>query len=123
MRFDLQNSFPLITTKKVHLKSIIYELLWFLKGDTNTKYLKENGVTIWNDWEDENGDLGTCFMEKQWRNWVSPSGKTHDQIKNALDLIKNNPDSRRIIVSAWNVGELEDMKLMPCHCLFPVLCC
>ena len=117
MRFDLQNSFPLITTKKVHLKSIIYELLWFLKGDTNTKYLKENGVTIWNDWEDENGDLGPVYG-KQWRNWVSPSGETHDQIKNALDLLKNNPDSRRIIVSAWNVGELDKMRLMPCHCLF-----
>lgn len=117
MRFDLKDSFPLVTTKKVHLKSIIYELLWFLKGDTNTKYLKENGVTIWDEWEDANGDLGPVYG-KQWRNWVSPDGKSIDQIKEALHLIKTNPDSRRIIVSAWNVGELAQMKLMPCHCLF-----
>jgi thymidylate synthase len=117
MRFDLQDSFPLITTKKVHLKSIIYELLWFLKGDTNIGYLKDRGVSIWDEWADENGDLGPVYG-KQWRSWGTPDGGTVDQIQNALDLIKNNPDSRRIIVNAWNVGELDKMALMPCHCLF-----
>lgn len=117
MRFDLQNSFPLITTKKVHLKSIIYELLWFLKGDTNIGYLSDNGVRIWDEWADENGDLGPVYG-KQWRSWGTPDGRTIDQVQNALDLIKNNPDSRRIIINAWNVGELDKMALLPCHCLF-----
>ena len=117
MRFDLSESFPLITSKKVHLKSIIYELLWFLKGDTNIGYLKENGVRIWDEWADENGDLGPVYG-KQWRSWETKDGRVIDQISNALDLIKNNPSSRRIIVNAWNVGELEKMALMPCHCLF-----
>ncbi|MBV7440953.1 thymidylate synthase [Weeksellaceae bacterium TAE3-ERU29] len=117
MRFDLSNGFPILTTKKLHLKSIIYELLWFLNGDTNIKYLTDNGVRIWNEWADENGDLGPVYG-KQWRSWGAPNGKTIDQIKIAIDTIKNNPDSRRIIVSAWNVGELEDMALMPCHALF-----
>lgn len=117
MRFDLSEGFPLLTTKKLHLKSIIYELLWFLNGDTNIKYLTDNGVRIWNEWSDENGDLGPVYG-KQWRSWGAPNGKTIDQIKIAVDTIKNNPDSRRIIVSAWNVGELEDMALMPCHALF-----
>jgi len=117
MRFDLSKGFPLLTTKKLHLKSIVYELLWFLNGDTNVKYLQEHGVRIWNEWADENGDLGPVYG-KQWRSWESPSGKVVDQISQAIDLIKNNPDSRRIIVNAWNVGELEDMALSPCHCLF-----
>lgn len=117
MRFDLSEGFPMITTKKLHLKSIIYELLWFLKGDTNVKYLKEHGVRIWNEWADENGDLGPVYG-KQWRSWSKPDGGTVDQISNAIDLIKNNPDSRRIIVNAWNVGELDQMALSPCHCLF-----
>lgn len=117
MRFDLSEGFPMLTTKKLHIKSIIHELLWFLKGDTNVKYLQENGVRIWNEWADENGDLGPVYG-KQWRSWQTPSGETVDQIQNALDLIKNNPDSRRIIVNAWNVGELKDMALTPCHCLF-----
>ena len=117
MRFDLADGFPMITTKKLHLKSIIYELLWFLNGDTNVKYLQENGVRIWNAWADENGDLGPVYG-KQWRSWAKPNGETVDQIERVVDLIKNNPDSRRILVNAWNVGELEDMALTPCHCLF-----
>ena len=117
LRFDLSEGFPLLTTKKLHLRSIIHELLWFLKGDTNIKYLKENKVRIWDDWADENGDLGPVYG-KQWRRWESEGGKVIDQIDEVVNQIKNNPDSRRIIVSAWNVGELEDMALMPCHCLF-----
>lgn len=117
MRFDLQKGFPLVTTKKLHLKSIIHELLWFLQGDTNTKYLVDNGVSIWNEWADENGDLGPVYG-KQWRSWQGADGKTYDQIKDVLNQIKTNPDSRRMIVSAWNVAELSDMALMPCHSLF-----
>ncbi len=117
MRFDLQEGFPMLTTKKLHLKSIIHELLWFLKGDTNVKYLQENGVRIWNEWADENGDLGPVYG-KQWIAWETPDGKTINQIQRAVDLIKNNPDSRRIIVNAWNVGELDQMALTPCHALF-----
>lgn len=117
MRFDLQKGFPLLTTKKMHLKSIIYELLWFLKGDTNTGYLKENGVSIWDEWADENGELGPVYG-KQWRSWESADGKVTDQISEAIQQIKHNPDSRRILVSAWNVGELGKMALMPCHVLF-----
>lgn len=117
MRFDLQQGFPLVTTKKLHLKSIIYELLWFLQGDTNTKYLKDHGVSIWDEWADEQGDLGPVYG-KQWRSWQGADGKTIDQITDALKQIKNNPDSRRIIVSAWNVAELPEMALMPCHALF-----
>lgn len=117
MRFDLSEGFPMLTTKKLHIKSIVHELLWFLQGDTNVKYLQENGVRIWNEWADENGDLGPVYG-KQWRSWQCPNGETVDQIANAIDLIKNNPDSRRIIVNAWNVGELKDMALTPCHCLF-----
>lgn len=117
IRFDLSKGFPLVTTKKLHLKSIIYELLWFLKGDTNIKYLADNGVKIWNDWADENGDLGPVYG-KQWRSWGGADGKTTDQISDVIDLIKNSPDSRRMIVSAWNVGELSEMALMPCHALF-----
>ena len=107
----------MITTKKLHLKSIIYELLWFLNGDTNVAYLQENGVRIWNEWADENGDLGPVYG-KQWRSWERKDGSTVDQISCAVDLIKHNPNSRRIIVNAWNVGELDDMALTPCHCLF-----
>ncbi len=117
MRFNLQEGFPLVTTKKLHLKSIIYELLWFLKGDTNITYLKDNGVRIWNEWADENGDLGPVYG-KQWRSWTKPDGTSIDQIAKAIDTIKSNPDSRRIIVNAWNAGELCDMALTPCHCLF-----
>lgn len=117
MRFDLEKGFPLLTTKKLHLKSIIYELLWFLKGDTNVKYLQENGVRIWNAWADELGDLGPVYG-KQWRDWVAPDGRHIDQISRAVQLIKESPSSRRIIVNAWNVGELEQMALTPCHCLF-----
>lgn len=117
MRFDLSEGFPLVTTKKLHLKSIIYELLWFLNGDTNIKYLTDNGVRIWNEWADENGDLGPVYG-KQWRSWQTLDGKVVDQISNAIALIKNNPDSRRIIVNAWNVGELDQMALMPCHTMF-----
>ena len=117
MRFNLEDGFPLLTTKKVHLKSIIYELLWFLKGDTNVKYLQEHGVRIWNEWADENGDLGPVYG-KQWRFWTKPDGTSVDQISSAIEQIKNNPDSRRIIVSAWNVGELDQMALMPCHAFF-----
>jgi thymidylate synthase len=117
MRFNLQEGFPLVTTKKCHLKSIIYELLWFLQGDTNIKYLKENNVSIWDEWADENGDLGPVYG-KQWRSWQGIDGQVVDQIKELIHQIKTNPDSRRMIVSAWNVAELPKMKLMPCHCLF-----
>jgi len=117
MRFDLQEGFPLVTTKKLHTKSIIHELLWFLKGETNTKYLKENGVAIWDEWADENGNLGPVYGY-QWRSWPTPDGKHIDQITNVINQIKKNPDSRRLIVSAWNVGEIEKMKLPPCHAFF-----
>jgi len=125
MRFDLSKGFPLLTTKKLHLKSIIFELIWFLRGDTNVKYLNDNGVTIWNEWQRENGDLGPIYG-KQWRSWWKYEGDSFgnstwseiDQIAQAIDTIKNNPDSRRIIVSAWNVADLPDMALAPCHCLF-----
>jgi len=117
MRFDLAKGFPLVTTKKLHLKSIIYELLWFLKGDTNTKYLTDHGVSIWNEWANENGDLGPVYG-KQWRSWEGADGKVIDQIADVLHQLKHNPDSRRMIVSAWNVGELSQMALMPCHSLF-----
>lgn len=117
MRFDLAEGFPLVTTKKLHLKSIIYELLWFLNGDTNVKYLQENGVRIWNEWADENGDLGPVYG-KQWRSWESPNGEVIDQITEVIDTLKNNPNSRRILVNAWNVGDLSKMALSPCHCLF-----
>ena len=117
LRFDLQKGFPLITTKKVHLKSIIYELLWFLRGETNIAYLKENGVSIWDEWADVHGDLGPVYG-KQWRSWESKDGQVIDQISEAIELIKNSPDSRRIIVNAWNVGEIKKMALMPCHTMF-----
>ncbi|MFD2919589.1 thymidylate synthase [Terrimonas rubra] len=117
MRFNLQEGFPLVTTKKVHLKSIIHELLWFLKGDTNIAYLKENGVRIWDEWADENGDLGPVYG-KQWRSWETKGGKVIDQISDVIAQIKKNPDSRRLVVSAWNVGELGEMALMPCHNMF-----
>ncbi|MEP6713800.1 MAG: thymidylate synthase [Ferruginibacter sp.] len=117
MRFNLQEGFPLITTKKVHLKSIIHELLWFLKGDTNIAYLKENNVKIWDEWADENGDLGPVYG-KQWRSWAGADGVEVDQVSDLIQQIKTNPDSRRLIISAWNVAELPKMKLMPCHCLF-----
>ena len=117
MRFTLADGFPLVTTKKLHLRSIIHELLWFLKGDTNIAYLKENRVSIWDEWADANGDLGPVYG-KQWRSWQAPDGQVIDQIAWLVDEIKRNPDSRRLIVSAWNVGELKDMALMPCHCLF-----
>jgi thymidylate synthase len=117
MRFDLQKGFPLVTTKKVHLKSIIYELLWFLKGSTNIAYLKENGVSIWDEWANEQGELGPVYG-KQWRSWEGKDGKVVDQITDLISQIKKNPDSRRLIVSAWNVAELPEMALMPCHSLF-----
>jgi thymidylate synthase len=117
MRFDLSKGFPCITTKKLHLKSIIHELIWFLKGDTNIKYLKENGVRIWDEWADKNGDLGHVYGY-QWRSWPSPDGKHIDQITQVVNMLKKNPDSRRIIVSAWNVGEIEQMALPPCHAFF-----
>lgn len=117
MRFDLSKGFPMVTTKKLHLKSIIYELLWFLKGDTNIKYLKENGVGIWDEWADENGELGPVYG-KQWRSWEGADGKTIDQISQIIEQVKKNPDSRRLIVSAWNVAELPKMALMPCHAMF-----
>ena len=116
-RYDLSAGFPLLTTKKVHLKSIIYELLWFISGDTNIKYLKDHGVSIWDEWADENGDLGPVYGH-QWRSWPTPEGTTIDQLSNVVDQIKNHPDSRRMPVSAWNVGEVERMALPPCHCLF-----
>lgn len=117
MRFDLQQGFPLLTTKKLHLRSIIHELLWFIMGDTNVKYLQDNKVRIWDDWAHEDGDLGPVYG-KQWRRWETTDGNVIDQLNQVIDMIKTNPNSRRIIVSAWNVGELEDMALMPCHCLF-----
>lgn len=117
MRFNLQEGFPMVTTKKLHLKSIVHELLWFLKGSTNIAYLKENGVGIWNEWADENGDLGPVYG-KQWRSWQGKDGKVIDQISDVIDQIKRTPDSRRLIVSAWNVADLPEMALMPCHTLF-----
>ena len=117
MRFDLSKGFPCVTTKKIHLKSIIHELLWFLKGETNIKYLKENGVKIWDEWADESGDLGHVYGY-QWRSWPTPDGRHIDQIKQVINQIRNTPDSRRMIVSAWNVGEIEEMALPPCHAFF-----
>jgi thymidylate synthase len=117
MRFNLADGFPLVTTKKAHLKSIIYELLWFLKGDTNISYLKENNVKIWDEWADESGDLGPVYG-KQWRSWQGADGVEIDQVSDLIHQLKTNPDSRRLIISAWNVAELPKMKLMPCHCLF-----
>jgi thymidylate synthase len=117
MRFDLADGFPMVTTKKLHLRSIIIELLWFLKGDTNIKYLKDNGVSIWDDWADANGDLGPVYG-KQWRSWATPDGRVIDQIQWVLDEIRTNPNSRRLIVSAWNPADVNDMALPPCHCLF-----
>ncbi len=117
MRFDLSDGFPLLSTKKIHLKSVIHELLWFLQGDTNIKYLKDNGVSIWDEWADANGDLGPIYGY-QWRNWPAPDGRHIDQIAEVLETLKKNPDSRRIIVSAWNVGEIPNMKLPPCHAFF-----
>lgn len=117
MRFDLAKGFPMVTTKKLHLKSIIHELLWFLKGDTNIAYLKENGVRIWDEWANENGDLGPVYG-KQWRSWQGADGKVYDQVADVIKQLKTNPDSRRMIISAWNVGELSEMALMPCHTMF-----
>ena len=117
MRFHLEEGFPLITTKKIHLKSVIYELLWFLKGQTNIQYLKDHGVTIWNEWADERGELGPVYG-KQWRSWEGAGGKTVDQISELIHAIKTNPESRRLVVSAWNVAEIDEMKLPPCHSLF-----
>ena len=117
MRFNMADGFPLLTTKKLHLKSIIYELLWFLQGDTNVKYLQDHGVRIWNEWADENGELGPIYGH-QWRSWPGHNGEPIDQIKKVVEQIKNTPDSRRMIVSAWNVADIDDMKLPPCHCFF-----
>ena len=117
MRFDMADGFPLLTTKKLHLKSIIYELLWFLRGDTNVHYLQEHGVRIWNEWADENGELGPVYGH-QWRSWPDYNGGTIDQIQNVVDMIKNHPDSRRMMVTAWNPAEVEQMAVPPCHCLF-----
>lgn len=117
MRFDLSEGFPMVTTKKVHFKSVVYELLWFLKGDTNVKYLQENGVRIWNEWADEDGNLGPVYG-KQWREWTCADGSVIDQVANVIETIKSNPNSRRIIVNAWNVGDLPHMALSPCHCMF-----
>lgn len=117
MRFNLQEGFPLLTTKKVHLKSIIHELLWFIKGDTNVKYLQDHGVKIWNEWADDEGNLGPIYGH-QWRSWADAEGRTHDQLMNLIEQIKTNPDSRRLIISAWNVGDLDKMALPPCHTLF-----
>ena len=117
MRFDLNAGFPLVTTKKLHLRSIIYELLWFLRGDTNVKYLQEHGVSIWDEWADKNGDLGPVYG-KQWRSWPTPDGRNIDQLSQVLEQLNSNPNSRRILVSAWNVGELDRMALLPCHALF-----
>jgi len=117
MRFDLARGFPLVTTKKLHVKSIIHELIWFLTGETNIAYLKSNGVSIWDEWADENGDLGPVYG-KQWRSWAAPDGRTIDQVAEAVEILKTNPDSRRIIVTAWNPADIPDMALAPCHCLF-----
>ena len=117
MRFDLAQGFPLLTTKKLHIKSIVYELLWFIRGETNVRWLQERGVKIWDEWADENGDLGPVYGS-QWRSWPAPDGRKIDQIANVLDSIRNNPDSRRHIVSAWNPAEIDEMALPPCHCLF-----
>ena len=117
MRFDLGRGFPLVTTKKLHVKSIIHELIWFLKGDTNIAYLRANGVSIWDEWADENGDLGPVYG-KQWRSWATPDGRVIDQIAEAVETLRTNPDSRRIIVTAWNPADLPEMALAPCHCLF-----
>jgi thymidylate synthase len=117
MRFDLADGFPLVTTKKLHMKSIVHELLWFLAGDTNVAYLKQHGVSIWDEWADERGDLGPVYG-KQWRSWAAPDGRTIDQIQEVVETLKTNPDSRRIIVSAWNPADIPDMALAPCHCLF-----
>ena len=117
MRFNLEDGFPLLTTKKVHLKSIIYELLWFISGDTNVKYLQDHGVTIWDEWADAEGNLGPVYGH-QWRSWPAPDGRTIDQLSQVIDTIKRNPDSRRLLVSAWNPGEVDSMALPPCHCLF-----
>jgi len=117
MRFNLQEGFPLLTTKKVHLKSVIHELLWFIQGNTNVKYLQENGVRIWNEWADEDGNLGPIYGH-QWRSWTGADGRTHDQLKEVVEQIKTNPNSRRLIISAWNVGDLDKMALPPCHTLF-----
>ena len=116
-RYDLAAGFPMVTTKKLHLKSIVYELLWFLKGDTNVRYLQDNGVSIWNEWADENGELGPVYG-KQWRSWPAPDGRSIDQIGGLVEQIRRNPDSRRLIVSAWNVADVDGMALPPCHCLF-----
>jgi thymidylate synthase len=117
LRFDLGAGFPLVTTKKIHLRSVVYELLWFLRGDTNVAWLREHGVTIWDEWADAHGELGPVYG-KQWRSWLAPDGRTIDQISQAVEQLRRNPNSRRILVSAWNVGELEQMKLMPCHAMF-----
>ena len=117
MRFDLSQGFPLVTTKKLHTKSVIHELLWFLRGDSNVRYLQENGISIWNAWADENGELGPIYGV-QWRSWPTPSGESVDQIKEVVDLLRDNPDSRRILVSAWNAAELSNMALPPCHTMF-----
>lgn len=117
MRFDLQEGFPVLTTKKMALRAIIHELLWFIKGETNIQYLKDNKVRIWDEWADENGDLGPVYG-RQWRSWPSPDGKTIDQLRDVIEAIKTNPDSRRHVINAWNVGELDKMALAPCHCLF-----
>jgi thymidylate synthase len=117
MRFDLSDGFPVVTTKKVHLKSVIHELLWFLSGDTNIRYLKENGVSIWDDWADEKGDLGPVYG-RQWRSWAAPDGRAIDQVSDVIAAIRSNPDSRRLIVSAWNPADTDRMALAPCHCLF-----
>ena len=117
MRFDLADGFPLVTTKKLHLKSIVHELIWFLAGDTNTAYLKKHGVSIWDDWADASGELGPVYG-KQWRSWAAPDGRTIDQIQEVVETLKSNPDSRRMIVSAWNPADIPNMALAPCHCLF-----
>ena len=122
MRFDLNSGFPMVTTKKLHVRSIVHELLWFLSGDTNIGYLRENGVGIWDEWADENGELGPVYG-KQWRSWPTADGRSIDQILQVVTQLKTNPDSRRILVSAWNVGELDKMALMPCHALFQLYVC
>ncbi|WP_170007090.1 thymidylate synthase [Bacillus fonticola] len=117
MRIDLEKGFPLLTTKKLHTKSVVHELIWFLQGDTNVRYLQENGVRIWNEWADENGELGPVYGQ-QWRSWPTPNGNAVDQLQHVIDELKNNPNSRRHVISAWNVGQLQEMALPPCHCLF-----